>query len=120
VKPPPLVIDSELVARLHFGADGLMPVVVCDRAETVLMVAYSDAEAVRRTLETGHSWFYSRSRATYWEKGATSGNLQLVFEIRTDCDFDTLIYFVDQLGVGACHNGTYSCFTSTVARSLES
>ncbi|MGC8465150.1 MAG: phosphoribosyl-AMP cyclohydrolase [Acidimicrobiales bacterium] len=114
-----LSVDLDLVARLKFGADGLIPVIVTDEEGVVLMLAYSDVEAVRRTLETKHSWFYSRSRQAYWEKGATSGNFQVVREIRTDCDFDALLYQVEQVGSGACHNGTYSCFTSVVAQGSE-
>ncbi len=75
----------------------------------VLMVAWMDAEAVRRTLATGRGTYWSRSRGEYWVKGETSGNTQRVLEIRHDCDADTLLLLVDQIGA-ACHTGTRSCF----------
>ena len=73
------------------------------------MLAYMDQEAIRRTLATGTTWFYSRSRQEYWNKGATSGHIQKVRELRYDCDADTLLALVEQTGV-ACHTGTYTCF----------
>jgi len=74
------------------------------------MVAWMDAEAVRRTLTTGHTWFWSRSRRRYWRKGETSGNVQHVRSVTADCDLDTLLVRVEQVGV-ACHEGTRSCFS---------
>jgi phosphoribosyl-ATP pyrophosphohydrolase/phosphoribosyl-AMP cyclohydrolase len=102
-----------VTARLDdvvFGADGLAPIVVQD-AETkeVLMLAYGDREAVRRTIESNTTWFWSRSRGEYWNKGATSGNVQEVVEVRVDCDGDALLVLVDPKGP-ACHTGEYSCF----------
>jgi len=93
-----------------FGADGLLPAIVQD-VETgeVLMLAYMNREALQRTLETGKSHFWSRSRQTLWRKGETSGNVQTVEEIRLDCDGDTLLLKVDQTGP-ACHTGARSCF----------
>jgi phosphoribosyl-AMP cyclohydrolase len=89
---------------------GLAPAIVQD-AETneVLMLAWVDAEAVRRTLETETTWFWSRSREEYWNKGATSGNTQKVVEVRYDCDADALLMRVHPAGP-ACHTGERSCF----------
>ena len=78
-----------------------MPAIVQDATDgTVLTVAYMDAEALRRTLESGRSWFYSRSRQEYWQKGETSGDRQYVREVRMDCDGDALVVLVDQHGQG--------------------
>jgi phosphoribosyl-AMP cyclohydrolase len=112
-----LTFDEELVAAMDFGkdADGLVPAVVQDAADgTVLTVAYMDAEALRRTLESGRTWFYSRSRQEYWQKGETSGDRQYVREVRMDCDGDALVVLVDQHGRGACHTGERSCFYRTI------
>ncbi|RMG48286.1 MAG: phosphoribosyl-AMP cyclohydrolase [Acidobacteria bacterium] len=90
--------------------DGLIPVVAQDAATgDVLMVAYANDEAVKRTLETGYAHYWSRSRQELWKKGATSGHLQKVREILVDCDQDTLLYLIDQTGP-ACHTGERSCF----------
>lgn len=75
----------------------------------VLMLAYMNRESLQKTLETGYTWFWSRSRQELWNKGATSGNLQKVLEIRSDCDDDTLLVTVEQIG-NACHTGAHSCF----------
>ena len=88
----------------------LTPVVVQDVSTgRVLMLAYADEEAIRRTRETGEAWFWSRSRKKLWHKGATSGNTMAVEEIRDDCDGDALLYRVRPNGP-ACHTGTESCF----------
>ena len=96
--------------ELRFDDRGLIPAVIQqhDTGE-VLMVAWMDAEAVRRTLQTGRTWLWSRSRQEYWCKGETSGNTQQVIEVRTDCDEDTILVLVDQTGV-ACHTGERTCF----------
>ncbi|MFB3043575.1 MAG: phosphoribosyl-AMP cyclohydrolase [Nitrososphaerales archaeon] len=87
-----------------------MPVVVQDATDqSILMLAYANRLAVEKTLETGSSHFWSRSRNELWNKGATSGNLQEVKEILVDCDADTLVYIVNQKGV-ACHTGNKTCF----------
>ncbi|MGI8973409.1 MAG: bifunctional phosphoribosyl-AMP cyclohydrolase/phosphoribosyl-ATP diphosphatase HisIE [Gaiella sp.] len=89
----------------------LTPVIVQDVAtDRVLMLAYADEEAIRRTRETGEAWFWSRSRQELWHKGATSGNTMAVEEIRDDCDGDALLYRVSPNGP-ACHTGAESCFT---------
>ena len=90
---------------------GLIPAVVQDdKTGEVLMVGFMNAEAWETTLNTGKATFYSRSRNTLWTKGLTSGNVQLVKEIRVDCDDDTVLLKVEQVGGAACHTGHHSCF----------
>ena len=97
-------------SELNFDERGLLPVVVQDASSgLVLMLAYADEEALRRTRTTGTTWFWSRSRAEYWNKGATSGNVQKVVEVRYDCDADAVLMRVEPAGP-ACHTGEYSCF----------
>jgi len=98
------------VIEPRFDANGLVAVVAqqWDTGE-VLMLAWMDAEALRRTQETGRATYWSRSRQEYWVKGETSGNAQHVREIRLDCDGDAILLLVDQEGV-ACHTGRRSCF----------
>ena len=96
--------------KLKFNKDGLIPAIVQDHEnKEVLMLAYMNEEAVQRTKETGRTWFWSRSRQEYWCKGETSGHKQFVKEIRYDCDADTLLVMVEQIGA-ACHTGERSCF----------
>jgi phosphoribosyl-AMP cyclohydrolase len=111
-----LKVDDDLAGGVDFAkGDGLVPAIVQDATDgTVLTLAYMDAEALRRTLETGRSWFYSRSRQEYWQKGETSGDRQYVREVRMDCDGDALVIVVDQHGKGACHTGNRTCFYRTV------
>ena len=93
---------------------GLVPAVVQDADDgTVLMLGWMDREALQRTLSTGRSWFWSRSRQEYWCKGETSGDRQLVREVRYDCDGDAVLVRVEQQGRGACHTGNRSCFYRT-------
>lgn len=108
-------LTTEQRAALRLDDAGLLPVVVQqhDTGE-VLMVAWADLEAIDRTLDTGETWFWSRSRAEYWHKGATSGNTQRVVELRVDCDGDVLLALVDQGDGVACHTGRRSCFFRTV------
>lgn len=96
-------------------AGGLVPAIVQDN-ETgeILMLAYMNQEALNATLSTGKATYYSRSRQTLWVKGETSGNVQLVKEIRIDCDDDTVLIKVEQLGGAACHTGHRSCFYKKV------
>ncbi|HJQ04024.1 MAG TPA: phosphoribosyl-AMP cyclohydrolase [Nocardioides sp.] len=103
-------LDPQIAERLKRTADGLLPAIVQqhDTGE-VLMLAWVDDEALHRTLTTGRATYWSRSRNEYWVKGDTSGNSQLVKEVRLDCDGDTLLFKVDQVGV-ACHTGTRTCF----------
>lgn len=89
---------------------GLIPAIVQDATtQQVLMLAYMNAEALRLTLDTGEAHFWSRSRQELWHKGATSGNVQRVREVRVDCDADTILLLVDPTGP-ACHTGEVSCF----------
>ena len=96
--------------NLKFDSNGLITAVVQDvTSQAVLMVAWMNAESVQKTLASGETWFWSRSRRELWHKGATSGNIQKVSEIRYDCDADTLLVLVEPAGP-ACHTGEYSCF----------
>ncbi|MBM7713068.1 bifunctional phosphoribosyl-AMP cyclohydrolase/phosphoribosyl-ATP diphosphatase HisIE [Siminovitchia sp. FSL H7-0308] len=93
---------------------GLLPaVIVDDVSKEVLMLGYMDETAYRKTLETKETWFYSRSRQEYWNKGATSGNKQIVKSVHLDCDNDSLLIYVEPLGP-ACHTGEQSCFYNTI------
>ena len=95
---------------MHFGDDGLVPVVAQSAlAGEVLMVAYADREALTRTRETGEAHYHSRSRGALWRKGETSGHKQVVEDVRVDCDGDAVLYVVRQHGP-ACHTGTATCF----------
>ncbi len=96
--------------ELRFDAQGLMPAIIQDgESGEVLMLAYMNRESLQRTLHSGRTWFWSRSRAELWCKGETSGNRQYVREVRYDCDADALLIKVLQVGP-ACHTGERSCF----------
>jgi phosphoribosyl-ATP pyrophosphohydrolase/phosphoribosyl-AMP cyclohydrolase len=102
--------SAELLDRVRFGADGLVPAVVQDaRDGRVLTQAWMSRESLERTLERGETWFWSRARQELWRKGATSGNTQAVRAVVLDCDQDALLVLVDQTGV-ACHTGEPTCF----------
>ena len=104
------VLDPEVAALLRHDPLGLVTAVVQQHdTREVLMVAWMDDEALRRTLTTGRATYWSRSRQEYWVKGETSGHRQWVREVRVDCDGDTLLVLVDQEGA-ACHTGERSCF----------
>lgn len=98
------------ISMVKFDEKGLVPAVVQEENGQVLMLAYMNEESLKKTLETGYTWFFSRSRQKLWQKGETSGNVQKVKEISYDCDGDTLLVRVHQTGV-ACHTGTYTCFS---------
>ena len=99
---------------IKYDVDGLIPVVAQDfYSNTVMMVAYANAEAVKKTIETKKAWYFSRSRNKLWQKGETSGNHQEVRDILIDCDGDTLIYKVIQSG-NACHTGHRTCFFNSL------
>jgi len=99
--------------NLKYDDKGLIPAVIQDcETNDVLMVAYVNAESLRKTVETGFTWFWSRSRQQFWKKGETSGHVQHVKEIFYDCDQDTLLIKVNQTGP-ACHTGQRSCFYRT-------
>jgi phosphoribosyl-AMP cyclohydrolase / phosphoribosyl-ATP pyrophosphohydrolase len=105
------------LSAVKFGVDGLVPVVAQEvRTGDVLMLAFANREALERTLSTGLAHYYSRSRASLWQKGQTSGHVQRVTEVRLDCDGDAVLYRVDQTGP-ACHTGTRTCFSMAVSRS---
>lgn len=98
-----------------FDSDGLIPAVAMDhKTKEPLMLAYMNEESLKQTLALGEAVYYSRSRQEIWHKGATSGHVQIIKEIRTDCDQDALILYVEQLGAGACHTGRNSCFYRVV------
>jgi phosphoribosyl-ATP pyrophosphohydrolase/phosphoribosyl-AMP cyclohydrolase len=103
-------MKEELLNEIKYDARGLVPAIV-QHAETkeVLMMAYMNAESLRLTTEMGETVFWSRSRNELWHKGATSGNVQHVIEIRVDCDADTLLVLVNPSGP-ACHTGQQTCF----------
>ena len=108
-------MKEELLNEIKYDANGLVPAIVQDaHTNEVLMLAYMNAESLRLTVETGETWFWSRSRSELWHKGATSGNIQKVVEIKVDCDADTLLIRVQPAGP-ACHTGERTCFY----RSLE-
>ncbi|HEY9669019.1 MAG TPA: bifunctional phosphoribosyl-AMP cyclohydrolase/phosphoribosyl-ATP diphosphatase HisIE [Coleofasciculaceae cyanobacterium] len=99
------------VDAIRYDDRGLVPAIVQDYLDgTVLMMAWMNRESLQKTLETGETWFWSRSRAALWHKGATSGHLQKVHSLRYDCDSDALLVTVEQIGDIACHTGERSCF----------
>src|SRR6187455_443682 len=103
-------LDPTVAARLKRDADGLVAAVVQQHGTgEVLMVGWMDDEALHRTLTSGRTTFWSRSRQEYWRKGDTSGHVQHVRQVRLDCDGDALLVVVDQVGA-ACHTGDRSCF----------
>ncbi len=107
----PVAASEAELALVRFGPDGLVPAIVQDVADgTVLMLAYMDREALERTLRSGRTWFWSRSRQEYWCKGETSGDRQWVRSVAYDCDGDALLVQVVQEGRGACHTGQRTCF----------
>ena len=104
-------LDPAIARRLKRTADGLVAAVVREHGTgDVLMMAWMDDEALHRTLTTGRATYWSRSRGEYWVKGATSGHHQYVRAVALDCDGDTVLVTVDQVGA-ACHTGTHTCFT---------
>ena len=98
------------ISKIKFDERGLVPAIIQEESGQVLMLAYMNEESLNKTIETGYTHFYSRSRQTLWKKGETSGNVQKVLALYYDCDGDTLLVKVHQTGV-ACHTGTYSCFS---------
>lgn len=107
----PLSETAVPLDAIRYNEQGLVPAIVQDYLDgTVLMMAWMNRESLQKTLETGETWFWSRSRQELWHKGATSGHLQKVQTIRYDCDSDALLVTVEQLGDIACHTGERSCF----------
>ena len=104
------VTEAELAAVVY-DANGLVPAIVQEQGSgDVLMFAWMNEEALRRSLDTGRMWYWSRSRQNYWCKGETSGDRQWVRDARYDCDVDVLLFVVEQEGRGACHTGEHTCF----------
>ena len=107
----PIIATAEQLATVKYDAAGLVAAIVQEQGTNeVLMLGWMNADALARTLETGRTWFWSRSRQEYWCKGETSGDRQWVREARYDCDVDALLFVVEQEGRGACHTGERSCF----------
>ena len=103
-------LDDDILSRLTWNADGLLPAIVQDaHTQQVLMMAWMSAASLQQTLHLGETVFWSRSRGELWHKGATSGNIQRVQSILVDCDADTLLILVEPAGP-ACHTGAISCF----------
>ncbi len=102
-----------------FQKSKLLPAIIQEYGTNeVLMLAYMNRESMKKTLETGYTWFYSRSRQKLWNKGATSGHLQKIVSIQGDCDDDTLLVVVKQTGA-ACHTGAHSCFFNQIWRDTD-
>ncbi len=109
-----------MIPELVYDERGLAPAVVQDaQTREVLMLAWVNSEALRRTIESGTTWFWSRSRSEYWNKGATSGNTQKIVDLRYDCDADAVLMLVDPVGP-ACHTGATSCFFRSFAAPASS
>jgi len=108
---PTAEVEEGTAFTPKFDADGLVTCVATDaRTGEVLMVAHMDAQALAQTIATGEAWYFSRSRRKLWRKGESSGHVQKVVEMRTDCDQDAVWIKVEQVGPGACHTGRRSCF----------
>lgn len=104
------------IEELKFDENGLIPAIVQDaQSKEVLTLAYMNKESLQKSLETGETWFYSRSRKKLWHKGETSGNTQKITDIRYDCDCDALVVSVIPAGP-ACHTGEYSCFSKSLLK----
>jgi phosphoribosyl-AMP cyclohydrolase/phosphoribosyl-ATP pyrophosphohydrolase/phosphoribosyl-AMP cyclohydrolase len=107
----PIAVTPAQFGAVKFDDDGLVPAIVQEEGTgKVLMMAWMNAESLRRTFDEGRTVFWSRSRQELWRKGDTSGDRQFVREAYYDCDGDTLLFVVEQEGKGACHTGEYSCF----------
>ena len=109
----------DAATELVFDHDGLIPAIVQDaRSGEVLMMAWMNEEAIRRSLKEGETVFWSRSRSEFWHKGATSGNTQRIISAAADCDGDTLLFKVEPAGP-ACHTGANSCFFTALVPAME-
>jgi phosphoribosyl-AMP cyclohydrolase len=109
-------MEIALIKKIKFDGSGLVPAIVQDvETNEVLMLAYMNEESLRLTLETGETYFWSRSRREVWHKGATSGNIQRVVDVYVDCDADTLLVKVQPAGP-ACHTGERTCFYRELSR----
>ncbi len=108
-------MGDDVISELKYDDKGLIPAIIQDdRTGEILMMAYMNESSLRKTIETGYTHFWSRSRQTYWKKGETSTHVQEVKEVLIDCDADTIVIKVLQHGPGACHTGHRSCFYRTI------
>ncbi len=113
-------VIAQLIPKLKFDANGLIPAIAQDHQDgTILMMAWMNAESVSLTLKTGEVHYWSRSRAELWHKGATSGHIQKVKQLFYDCDADTLLIKIEQIGNIACHTGARSCFFNEMGINLS-
>lgn len=104
-------LDEGTTPSLNYNSDGLIAAIAQDAAtKEVLMIAWMNEEALHLTLQTGEAHYWSRSRQELWHKGATSGSIQKIREIRIDCDQDAVLLLIEQTGEGACHTGRATCF----------
>ena len=111
LESPQNSVPASVLDQLSFDANGLVPAIAQDAVTNdILMVAWMDRAAFLRTLETGNACYYSRSRKSAWMKGESSGHLQMLREVRIDCDGDVVLLKVDQVGGIACHTGRRNCF----------
>jgi phosphoribosyl-AMP cyclohydrolase / phosphoribosyl-ATP pyrophosphohydrolase len=111
ISDPAAIAQAIPIEQIRYDSQGLVPAIVQDYLDgTVLMMAWMNRESLQKTLSTGQTWFWSRSRDQLWPKGATSGHFQNVRSLRYDCDQDALLIGVEQLGDIACHTGERSCF----------
>ncbi len=109
-------VNQDAFTEKFFVKSDLLPAIIQEYGTNqVLMLAYMNRESMKKTLETGYTWFYSRSRQELWNKGGTSGHLQKIVSIAGDCDDDTLLVVVKQTGP-ACHTGAHSCFFNEIWR----
>jgi len=110
---------TNAIEQLQFNDQGLIPAIAQDGATgETLMLAWMNRESLARTIETGEAVYWSRSRQKLWHKGETSGNIQKVQEIRTDCDKDVILLKIEQVGGAACHTGRRSCFSWVLAEGV--
>jgi phosphoribosyl-AMP cyclohydrolase len=106
--------EKSALSDIKFNKDGLIPVIAqCVQSGTVLMMAWMNEEALKKTIDTNDMYYFSRSRQKLWQKGETSGHFQKLIELRLDCDNDTLLALIEQTGA-ACHTGAKSCFFKTI------
>ena len=110
-----MVLATAMIENLKFNEQGLIPAIAQDYYDgTVLMMAWMNAESIQKTLATGEVYYWSRSRSQLWHKGATSAHIQKVKELFYDCDGDTILIKIEQVGGIACHTGVRSCFFNSV------
>jgi phosphoribosyl-AMP cyclohydrolase / phosphoribosyl-ATP pyrophosphohydrolase len=111
---------TKLIESLDFKKmNGLIPTIIQEKNGKVISLVYSNKESITKTIETKKVWKYSRQRKAVTMKGATSGNVQKLINIKTDCDNDALLYIINQTGTGGCHTGNYTCFGETKEFSLN-